>query len=62
VTSANKYQIGDIVEFKKTHPCGDKRWEVLSMGVSYKLKCQGCERIIIIPRNELNKKVKRLLV
>ena len=22
-------QIGDILEMKKAHPCGDKRWQVL---------------------------------
>ncbi|HHU56341.1 MAG TPA: DUF951 domain-containing protein [Acholeplasmataceae bacterium] len=56
--TANKYDVGEIVEFKKLHPCGEKRWEVLKIGVTYKLKCLGCGRTIMIPRVELNKKVK----
>ena len=57
--NANLYNVGDILEFKKIHPCGEKKWKVLSIGVSYKLECMGCSRVIIIPRTELKKKVKR---
>ena len=37
-----KYNIGDIVRTKKTHPCGSKLWEITRVGVDFKLKCQGC--------------------
>lgn len=58
MNTANKFQVGDIVELKKMHPCGEKRWEVIKIGVTYKLKCLGCGRIIMIPRVDLNKKAK----
>lgn len=59
--NANIYNIGDILEFKKAHPCGSKNWKVLKVGVDYKLECVGCQRMIIIPRVELKKKVKKLI-
>lgn len=55
----NIYQVGDILEFKKNHPCGSKQWKVLKTGVIYKLECVGCQRIILIDRIDIVKKVKK---
>lgn len=54
------YKENDILEFKKNHPCGSNKWKVVKCGVSMKLECLGCGRIIIIPRVDLNKKVKNI--
>jgi hypothetical protein len=59
--NANIYDVGDVLEFKKTHPCGSKNWKVLKTGVDYKLECLGCKRVIIIPRVDLKKKVKKII-
>ena len=61
MTNANIYEIGAILEFKKEHPCGSKRWKVIKTGVDYKLECLGCQRVIIVPRIELKKKVKKVI-
>ncbi len=37
-----EYNIGDIVQTKKQHPCGSKLWELTRVGVDFKLKCLGC--------------------
>ena len=57
--TSNIYEIGDILEFKKNHPCGSKMWKVIKTGVTYKLECLGCQRIILIDRVDLAKKVKK---
>ena len=57
--NANIYEIGDLLEFKKEHPCGSRVWKVMKTGVTYKLECVGCKRIILIDRVELPKKVKK---
>lgn len=57
--TSNIYEIGDILEFKKNHPCGSKLWKVIKTGVTYKLECLGCQRIILIDRVDLTKKVKK---
>ena len=57
-----KYNIGDIVRTKKQHPCGSKLWEITRVGVDFKLKCQGCGHIVMIPREKalkiITKKIK----
>lgn len=59
MNSANLYEVGDILQFKKNHPCGCNEWLVLKIGVDYKLECMNCKRQIIIPRIDLKKKVKK---
>ena len=44
------YNIGDIVQTKKSHPCGSKLWEIIRVGVDFKFKCLGCGHIIMIER------------
>lgn len=61
MNNANIYNVNDILEFKKEHPCGAKTWKVLKTGVSYKLECTGCKRQILIDRIDLKKKVKRIV-
>ena len=37
------YQLHDIVQLKKDHPCKKSSfWEITRMGVDIKLKCLGC--------------------
>lgn len=51
------YQIGDKVKTKKPHPCGSKKWEITRVGVDFKLKCLGCEHVIILPREKALKSI-----
>ena len=39
-----EFQIGDIVKLKKAHPCGINEWEILRVGMDFRLKCVGCGR------------------
>ena len=34
MNSANIYEVNDILEFKKEHPCGSKQWKVIKTGVT----------------------------
>ena len=52
-----EYQIGDIVRTKKVHPCGSKNWEILRVGVDFKLKCLGCGHIIMLGRQKALKMI-----
>ena len=52
---------GDVFELKKKHPCGSNKWKVLKTGIDYKLECVGCGHVIIVPRIELKKKVKKVI-
>ena len=54
-------QLHDIVETKKEHPCGEKHWEILRLGMDIKLKCLGCGHEVMVPRRKCEKMVKRIL-
>ena len=54
------YNIGSLLVLKKGHPCGENLWEVVKLGADIRLKCTKCGRLVIIPRIELNKKIKRV--
>ncbi len=56
----NEYKLGTIVVMKKQHPCGSNNWEVVRLGADIKIKCCGCGRVIIMPRIEFNKKMKKI--
>ena len=53
-------QVGDVVRLKKQHPCGSKEWEVLRIGVDFRLKCKGCEHQIMIARKDIRKNVREV--
>jgi Uncharacterized protein conserved in bacteria len=54
-------EIGTVVVMKKGHPCGENEWTVVRLGTDIKIKCNKCERIVMMPRIDFNKKVKRVL-
>ena len=56
-----EYEIGTIVQMKKQHPCGSYLWEVTRLGADIKIKCQGCDRIVMLPRNKFEKDVKKVI-
>lgn len=56
-----EYICGSIVQMKKGHPCGNNEWEIVRLGVDIKVKCVKCNRVIMMPRTEFNKKVKKIL-
>lgn len=57
----NNYVLGSMVEMKKNHPCGCNKFKIIRVGVDIKIKCEQCGRTIMIPRVDLNKKIKKVL-
>lgn len=51
----------DILILKKNHPCGDNRMLVLRSGVDFRLHCVKCSREFIIPRNKIEKNIKKVI-
>lgn len=54
-------QVSDILVLKKKHPCGSEQWLVLRIGMDFKLRCQGCQHEIMVPRNKIQKNIKAIL-
>ncbi len=53
-----QYHLGDIVRMKKQHPCGSSEWEILRVGMDFRLKCQGCGHLVMLPRTKFEKMVR----
>lgn len=53
-----EFMVGDKVNMKKQHPCGSSQWEILRVGMDFRLKCCGCGHMVMIPRVKFEKSVK----
>ena len=53
--------VGEIIKLKKQHPCGSKEWEVLRVGMDFRLKCMGCDHQIMIARKQVEKNIRGIL-
>ncbi len=56
-----EYELNDIVEMKKQHPCGTNAWKIIRMGMDIRIKCTGCDHSVLIPRKKFESKLKRVL-
>jgi hypothetical protein len=56
-----QFDLGDVVQMKKPHPCGTNEWEIIRMGMDIRIKCVHCKHSVLIPRAEFEKKMKKVL-
>ena len=50
--------VGDIIKMKKPHPCGSKEWELLRVGMDFRMKCTGCGHQVMLPRVQAEKNIR----
>ena len=55
------FSVGDIVQMKKSHPCGSAQWEILRTGIDFRIKCCGCGHMVMLPRAKSEKNVKKII-
>ena len=55
-----EYEVGDIVKLKKPHPCGSQEWEILRVGMDFRLKCLGCGHQVMVSRKLVEKNTRGL--
>ena len=53
--------LGDLVQMRKTHPCGSDKWTVIRVGADIKIRCSGCGRIVMMDRETFLKRRKKIL-
>ena len=53
-------RLGDILEMKKDHPCGNRTFEVLRIGMDFRLRCTKCGREMMIPRHKAEKNIRKI--
>ena len=55
-----KFDVGDILEMKKAHPCGGNKMRVLRTGSDIRVGCTVCGRDMTLPRVKLEKNIKKV--
>ncbi len=50
--------LGDVVRLRKPHPCGGYEWQVVRVGADIGMVCQTCQRRVLLPRRDFEKRVK----
>ena len=56
-----EFQLGQHIKMKKEHPCGTNDWEILRVGMDFRLKCSGCGPMIMVPRKTVKKSFRGFL-
>ena len=52
------FRMEDVLRLRKPHPCGGFEWRVVRLGADIRLECLGCGRRVLLPRRELEKRLK----
>ena len=53
--------IGDKLLMKKKHPCGNDIFTVTRIGMDFRLRCDGCGREFMLPRQKAEKGLKKII-
>ena len=53
--------VGDLVKMRKAHPCGNDVWRITYVGADIKMRCEKCQRIVMLERPVFEKRVRKLL-
>ena len=56
-----KLYVGDVIQTRKKHPCGGDQWEIMRVGMDFRLRCQGCGHEVMLPRSKAEKNIKKIL-
>lgn len=58
-----EYNLYDVVQMQKEHPCkkGNKLFQIVRVGADIKIMCLGCGNIIMMSRDDFNKRVKKVI-
>ncbi len=54
-------QVGDKIQTKKNHPCGTNIFNVLRVGMDFRIRCEGCGREVMLPRVKIEKNIKKVI-
>ena len=53
-------RVGDILKVKKPHPCGGDLFEVLRIGMDFRIRCAKCQHEVMIVRGKIEKNIKKV--
>ncbi len=54
-------RVGDKLMMKKNHPCGENIFDVLRVGMDFRVKCIRCNHEVMVPRSKIEKNIKKII-
>ena len=54
-------RVGDQILTKNPHPCGAACFDVLRVGMDFKIRCTVCGREVMLPRAKIEKNIKKII-
>lgn len=54
-------RVGDKILTKKPHPCGANTFEVLRVGMDFRIRCTGCSHEVMLPRAKIEKNIRKVM-
>ena len=52
-----EFLLGDVVRLRRAHPCGGQDWLVDRLGADIGLRCQTCNRHVMLDRRTLERRL-----
>jgi hypothetical protein len=49
--------LGDLVRLRRAHPCGGDTWLVDRLGADIGLRCQTCDRHVLVERRTIERRL-----
>jgi hypothetical protein len=53
-----EFELGELIELRKPHPCGGHTWQVIRLGADIGIECQTCQHRVLVPRRQLSHQMK----
>ena len=54
-------RVGDVLELKKSHPCGSVQFRILRVGGDVRIACIKCGRDMTVNRIKLENAIKKII-
>ena len=56
-----EFSLYDIVTMKKPHACGSNEWTIIRVGADVKIRCNACQRIVMLDRADFVRMGKKII-
>ena len=56
-----EFRLNDVVRLRKVHPCGGYEWRVMRLGADIGLRCLTCDRRVLLPRSDVERRLKLIV-
>jgi hypothetical protein len=49
--------LGDVIRLRRSHPCGGDTWRIDRLGADIGLRCQTCDRHVLVERRTIERRL-----